>query len=409
MTMATASAPRSRRPDVMYKLAFFLVEVFAALEVTAALVATPRIGRAFDLPEAYDSWIITAYLYPMIAGAVLFLLLNRPVQRVISSRTFFLIGLAVFALGNACCFLADQASVFFAGRVVQGLGAAMAFAGQLWTAGDYHRSRIVEVLFWGEFGGALGVMAGPLVGGVLTQWTDDGWRYVFALLGTLSLLTLVVGAAALNRIPPPAAAVAPGGDRGTTAFGRLFYLLVVSQIAVSSLAVGAEYLFSDYLQLRLGKSALFVGGMTLIASLGIVVGSYLVSTQAAGFARQTQRALVGLLLSLAILTALLTFNLLAICAAPIFGLGLAMGWANVAIYGAIAEDVNAENFLASSLIYLLAMQMGNGLGVQIESWAENAHGDVIWITAALMILPLLLLAAFRWAGPGLFSKADATA
>ena len=297
MTTATASAPSSHWQDLLYKLAFFLVEVFAALEVTAALVATPRIGRALDLPQAYDSWIITAYLYPMVAGAALFLLINRPVQRVLPSRMFFLIGLAIFALGNACCFLADQASVFFAGRVIQGLGAAMSFGGQLWTAGDYHRSRIVEVLFWGECGGALGVMAGPMVGGALTQWTDDGWRYVFALLGILSLLTLAVGAAALNRIPPPAAADAPGRDPGAQGFGPLFYLLVVSQIAVSSLAVGAEYLFSDYLQLRLGKSALFVGGMTLIASLGIVVGSYLVSTQAGGFARHTQRALIGLLVS----------------------------------------------------------------------------------------------------------------
>ena len=54
--------------DRLYDLGFFFVEVFAALEVTAVIVANARITEGLGLREEMSSYILNSYLYPVVCG-----------------------------------------------------------------------------------------------------------------------------------------------------------------------------------------------------------------------------------------------------------------------------------------------------------------------------------------------------
>ena len=57
--------------DRLYDVGFLLVEGFAALEVTAVLVANARITESLGLREELSSFILTSYLGPLFAGMLL--------------------------------------------------------------------------------------------------------------------------------------------------------------------------------------------------------------------------------------------------------------------------------------------------------------------------------------------------
>ena len=267
-----AAARSDALTDRLYDLGFFLVEAFAALEVTAVIVANARITDALGLREELSSWILNSYLYPLFAVMVLLLVLSRWLDRRAAPLPLFLAGLGLFAAGNLACSAAGTPWEFFVGRAIMGVGGAASFAGQLWTLSAFHHQRITRPLVWGEVGAALGVVAGPLVGAVFAQASAQGWRHFFLVNAGLALATALFAFSGLRGrryLPAPAPGPAAAGDGGRA----LARTMTAWQVAVSILIVGAEYLFSDYLQAKAGKSPMFVGGMTVLASLGAIAGS----------------------------------------------------------------------------------------------------------------------------------------
>ena len=207
--------------DRLYDIGFFLVEAFASLEVTAVIVANSRITESLGLPEELSSYIINSYLYPLFAVMLLILLLSRQLSRTFNPLRFFLVGLVMFAAGNLICFSAPTPFRFFTGRGIMGVGAAISFAGQLWTLTFYHRHRITRTLIWGEAGAALGVVAGPIVGALFAQFSPEGWRDFFLLKPDwvwprLSLPGWVSGNARIRRCSPPQFWVKSGRGEGSS-------------------------------------------------------------------------------------------------------------------------------------------------------------------------------------------------
>jgi predicted MFS family arabinose efflux permease len=162
------------------------------------------------------------------------------------------------------------------------------------------------------------------------------------------------------------------------------------QVAVSILIVGAEYLFSDYLQAKVGKSPMFVGTMTLLASLGAILGSLWASHMEHRLAKLPPLSTAGLLLSLAALAGCLASGAFRLAGLPIFVSGLCMGLVSVSIYTTIVKASAPNQFLTRSMIYLMGMQIGNALGVQAVGLAELRHLGVIPTALLLAGLPLLI-------------------
>jgi len=374
-----------RLPDRLYDLGFFLVEAFAAMEVTAVLIANARIAATLGLRDELSSMILNSYLYPLFASMLLALLLSRLLARRVRPMTLFLVGLAAFATGNLICAGAGTPGLFFTGRLVMGIGAGAAFAGQLWTLSTFHYHRIARPLVWGEVGAALGVVAGPLVGALFTHFSAEGWRLFFVLNSILGIITAGFAYSSLRgREPAP---VTSKADPESLDGKRILWVMTAWQVAVSILIVGAEYFFSDHLQTKAGKSPLFVGGMTVLASLGAILGSLLAARLESLRERIPAWAALGLLGSLALLAGCLAGHRYLLAGLPIFAAGLGMGMASVSIYAAIVKASQPDQFLSRSMIYLIGMQIGNALGVQAVGLAELRHLDVVPTAVLLAALP----------------------
>ncbi len=384
-----------RTTDRLYDIGFFLVEAFASMEVTAVLVANARITASLGLREELSSFILNSYLYPLFAVMLLALGLSRWIARRIPPMPYFLAGLGAFAGGNLLCAHAPTPTLFFVGRAVMGVGGAVAFAGQLWTLSGFHYHRITRPLVWGEVGAALGVVAGPIVGAVFAHHGAESWRHFFTLNAGLGLLTAAFAYASLRGRQAVAATTAQ--ERDPRSGRRLLFTMTAWQVAVSVLIVGAEYFFSDHLQNKAGKSPLFVGAMTVLASLGAVVGSLWAARMEHALERLPARAAAGLLAALAALAACLASGQYLLAGLPIFASGLGMGLASVSIYASIVKASRPDQFLNRSMIYLIGMQVGNALGVQAVGLSELRHLGVLPTALMVAALPALILAgAWLW-------------
>ena len=147
----------------------------AALDNTVVAVALRSIQADLGSGVSGLQGIVTAYAVALAA----LLLTGGALCDVLGARRILLTGLAVFGLASAGCALSASTAVLIAARGVQGVGAALLLPASLAVlAGAYpdaaERTRAVGV--WAATG-ALALVAGPVVGGLLVQ--VSGWQLVF--------------------------------------------------------------------------------------------------------------------------------------------------------------------------------------------------------------------------------------
>ena len=163
------------------------VAVFLVLLDNSLLnVALPSIRADLGFTGGDEQWVLTAYALPF--GG--FLLIGGRLGDLFGARTMFLAGLLTFTIASAVGGLAPEPWLLVAARVVQGLGAAalspsaMALVLGLFT-GDA-RSRALGVY---AATATLGITAGMVVGGTVTELTN--WRWVMFVNVPIALLALL--------------------------------------------------------------------------------------------------------------------------------------------------------------------------------------------------------------------------
>lgn len=149
-------------------------------------VALPAIQRDFQVPLDNVSWTISGYV--LMIG-VLPMGIGR-LGDIIGQRKVYLGGLLLFVVASLCCGLAQSLTALIVFRVVQGIGAAIMTPG---TLAIIIRAfpREQQGLAVGIYGGVtgLGLIAGPILGGVLVH--GDDWRWVFFVNIPVGLIALV--------------------------------------------------------------------------------------------------------------------------------------------------------------------------------------------------------------------------
>ena len=175
----TVARPRASLAVAM--LGFFVV----ALDAQIVNVALPAIRSDLGGGLSGLQWIVTGYTL-MFSALQLF---SGTFSDRAGARRAYGLGMTLFTVASLACGLSPNLPVLIAGRVLQGIGAAMITPSSLALIREaYHDAaqRGRAIVYWG-LGGSVAAAAGPVLGGVLTQLD---WRLIF-------IVNLPVGAGAL--------------------------------------------------------------------------------------------------------------------------------------------------------------------------------------------------------------------
>src|SRR3954469_1546290 len=196
-----------------------IAQFVIVLDVTIVAIALPGIQADFRLSTTALGWVIT--LYTLVFGGGL-LAAGRLADRV-GRRRAFTAGLGAFAGASLICGLAPSAEVLFAGRALQGVGAALVSPAALalvTSARPEGRGR-ARALGWWTAAASGGGACGWVLGGVLSGLLD--WRWVFLVNVPLCLAAAALAPRVLQewRDPSPSRLDAPGAALATTGLAAL--------------------------------------------------------------------------------------------------------------------------------------------------------------------------------------------
>ncbi|OZM77515.1 MFS transporter [Pseudonocardia sp. MH-G8] len=424
--------------------AMFLVILDSAM----VNLAGPTIREGLGLTAAELTVVVDSNL---VAFAGLLLIGGR-LADVLGNRRVFLAGMAVYLAASAFCALATSGPMLIAGRIGQGVGAAIVMPAALALVLALYSSpgeRTRAMGIWGAVAGA-GSLIGVFLGGTLTQLL--GWQAVFVtpvpfgIIGAiivwrsvpsipgrpgrfdaLGAVTITVGISGL------ALGMVSASDAGWTAPTTFVGLgvglaslvafviaeqrsthplvplavfsrrSVVTANAVMLLLGGALtslfFFLPQYQEEVLGMSPLATGMTQIPIAVMIIVGSATapVLAKRIGLGRALPVALVVLLVGflwLALDPTTSGFSVSLLGAFLLIGTGLGLGLVN-AFAMAVRDSAEDESGLLSGLINA-AQQLGGAVGLAalagIAIGAAGEHGDISFTTAFLGQVALSLIA-----------------
>jgi DHA2 family methylenomycin A resistance protein-like MFS transporter len=204
--------------------------VVVLLDVSAVNVALETLRTELHTDMVGLQWVVNAYT---LVFASLLLSAGALGDR-FGARRIFVAGLLVFTLASLACGLAPTLAALIAARLVQGLGAALlvpASLAMLQQAYPDQAERSRAVGWWGAAGG-IALAAGPVLGGILVNYS--GWRSIF-------LINLPIGAVALALAMQRGATQASANanpPRGLDLPGQMLAILALAALASALTGAG---------------------------------------------------------------------------------------------------------------------------------------------------------------------------
>ena len=164
----------------------FAIIVLQSLDMSIVATAVPRITDHFHT-VADVGWYAVAFRL----GQCAFQFLYGKAYKLFSVKMVFLIANGFSALGSLLCATATSSTMFVIGRAIAGVGAAGLGAGALMmlVQSTPLRRRPTFTGLWGAVEGTT-VLAGPIIGGAITQ--TIGWRWCFYISLPLGGATLLL-------------------------------------------------------------------------------------------------------------------------------------------------------------------------------------------------------------------------
>ena len=193
-----SESPDSPTPrfELLVTIGILLALLMGALDNFVALTALPKILLQFGQPNS-GTFVISAYVIATTASIPIFAKLSDLWSR----RNVFLGGLTVFIIGSILSGLSQNLSELILFRAVQGFGSGGFFpVGIAIVAVVFSpkaRARVIGALS-GVFG--IAVVAGPLIGSAIVQYTT--WRWVFYVNIPIGLSGFALILATLEPLRP---------------------------------------------------------------------------------------------------------------------------------------------------------------------------------------------------------------
>lgn len=172
------SRARATMPVAISALITALGYVVVQLDVTIVNVALPTLARAFNADISTLQWIPDAYV---IVFAALLLAAGGLSDR-FGSKNVNLMGTTLFLLASLLCAFSTTLTMMIAGRVFQGIGAAMIVPSSLAllsaACGGDASLRRKAIGWWSAIGGMISA-AGPFFGGLILEHVS--WHALFLI------------------------------------------------------------------------------------------------------------------------------------------------------------------------------------------------------------------------------------
>src|SRR6218665_1074979 len=167
--------------------------VMQVLDTTIVNVALPQMQGELGASPDQISWVLTSYL---VASAIMMPLTGFFSDR-IGRKKYLLISIGGFVIASMLCGIAQNITEIVLFRILQGMfGAALVPLAQAIMVDTYpleERARAMSI--WG-MGVMVGPIAGPTVGGWLTETLD--WRWTFFINLPVGILSLIL---AMRYVP----------------------------------------------------------------------------------------------------------------------------------------------------------------------------------------------------------------
>ncbi|MDA2919609.1 MFS transporter [Desulfobacterota bacterium AH_259_B03_O07] len=179
-----------------------------AVDLASINVALPAIEKSFEISLGTVEWIVNGYL---LAFGVLLVTTGR-LADIYGRRKIFLIGIVIFGAASLIGGLSQGSGLLISMRVLQGVGAAFlwpSIIGICYSSVPENQKGYAMGLIFGVSG--LGNAAGPLIGGILTEFLS--WRWV---LFVNVPLTIIAGLITLYVVSEQSA---EGEDQGVDYIG----------------------------------------------------------------------------------------------------------------------------------------------------------------------------------------------
>lgn len=345
-TNGASSAPARAMThlQVLEAMSGLLLGMFVTiLSSTVVSAALPRIITDLHGGQSSFTWVVTSTLLALTVSTPIWGKLADLVDR----KLLVQVALSIYVVGSIFAGLSQSTGVLIAFRVLQGLG-----AGGMTALTQVVLSDLVSPRERGRYMGylgavmAVGMVAGPLIGGVLTDAV--GWRWCFYVGVPFGVAALILLQRTLNlpkrrreaRIDWPGVVLISGGVStlliwvsfaghqfdwaswqtavmvlGGTALlvaavwverrspeplipldlfsQRTIVLAVVASVAVGVAMFGTSVFLSQYMQIARGKSPTESGLLTIPMVLGIMASSTVIGRVISRTGRYKRWMLLG--------------------------------------------------------------------------------------------------------------------
>ncbi len=195
----------------------------ATLDVTVVNVAMADMKNTLSMSLSGVTWVVDGYILTFAS----LLLAGGALADRFGSKAIYILGLAVFVLASCLCAVSINGQMLIAGRLMQGIGAALFMPSSLsLLAASYPDERVRARIFglWAALVSAASGL-GPFIGGVLVQ--TAGWQSIFLINVPLGAAPLISAYRILGRVPGKSSRVNLTGHLlGVAALGFLSFALI---------------------------------------------------------------------------------------------------------------------------------------------------------------------------------------
>ena len=380
------------------------------MDITIVNVALPTIGRDFGIPPTAVDGVVIAYLVSL----AVFIPASGWLGDRFGGKRVLIAAITVFTVGSVLCGLAQDMTQLVVFRVVQGAGGGMmAPVGMAMLYRVFPPSERVRAASILTVPTTMAPALGPVLGGFLV--TSLTWRWVFFVNLPLGIAAVIFGALFLERTGTIDAGRfdLPGFVLGGAGLGLLMYgvsegplqswsspavvatcvtgvvllaVFVVMELRteqpmvdlrllagrlfrstnfvmflVAAAFLGTLYLIPLYFQDARGLSALQSGLSTFPEAFGVMIGAQLASRliyPRVGPRRHITGGLLGLALSLLVLTQISVSTNLWLIRTDMFVLGLAMAQVMVPNQAASFAMISPASMGRASTFFNTMRQLG---------------------------------------------------